>query len=205
MDQLKQKCINKTESCSNFIYDYKLDFDYDYDYVLAVSIISLVISAIGIVLNLISSIIFTFSNNMKTRFFHFVRYKCYGSLVMNLCDVTFFFSFFLYNRFNIGWLIPNRSNESYKSAFFYAFINMTIYLMMNAFTSYLDICLVYERIQIYKKNIKLFKNQKPITIMFFLFTFSAILTLPNLLSTEITEFRINRTDRMNDLSKVNIL
>ena len=148
--------------------------------------------------NTLSAYIFTFSNNMETKFLQLLKYKFFGCLTMSLSVLGSLLTlYFDSNNFESEWLPTNRLRNHFEWMFFDFFINQTIYLTINTFTSCVDVFLVYERIQLYRPRLTFLKTTRPIYIIVVLLVYSFLITLPLKLFMEIDiiylDFNSNQT------------
>ena len=182
-------CTNETdeEICSFLNYN-----QFDKEFTIVTLIVLLAISIIGIMFNTLSAYIFTFSNNMETKFLQLLKYKFFGCLTMSISALgTLLSLYFDSSNFELEWLATNRLRNHFEWMFFEFIINQTVYITINTFTSCVDIFLVYERIQLYRPRLTFLKTTRPIYIIVVLLVYSFLITLPQKLVMEIDKIHLH--------------
>ena len=144
-------------------------------------------SLLGLITNTLSLFIFTFSNNMNTRFLRYLKWYVVNSLV-----VTF-------NCFLLG-VVPlslkginynNNFNSNYSIMFFYVFICIPTFLVSYTFGSLLDIIIAYERILMYLPKVKFMRNIKIHLFLFVFFVLSCLINTPTIFSFDVASLSLN--------------
>ena len=150
-------------------------------------------SLLGIILNSITAFIFIFSNNSSTKFLKFLKFYSLNSLGISLNDFSFI-NYYLFTN-NYVYIINNKFyNESNLTPFI---VYLNFFVFFSTFSGMLDIFIVYERIQIYLRDLKFLRNKSAAIISFCVLLYSIVLNIPIGIAREICDVNISIESNVN--------
>lgn len=138
-------------------------------------LVVLVFSTLGIIFNLISTFILTFSNNSTTKFLQFLKFYSINSFLISLNDFINIICFFSTN--SIVYKFDKKS--FYKADILNNYIiYLNIWAVIYSISGILDIFIVYERIQQYTQFLKFLRNKTAGKITFGVVLYSIVINIP---------------------------
>lgn len=140
----------------------------------------------GILLNLLSLFIFTFSNNMNTKFLRYLKWYLVNSVTVGLN--TFIFTLLVSITDGRGKVTDKHVQffvSNYDVLFYILYIFTPIWTISYTYGNFLDIIISYERILMYLPRIIFMRNMKVYTFLLIILFLSILVNTSNIFSLSI--------------------
>lgn len=158
------------------------------------------VSLFGTLLNLLSLFVLVFSNNMTTKFLRYLRFSLVNSTVITVNSL-------LANMFMMTWNESPFGNDhklhnynmvsSYSYTFYYSYIYLPMWTLSYTYSSLMDIIIAYERILMYKPQIKFMRNWSIYSHLVLFLVISGLINLPANLSRDVKTTRMTFNSAAN--------
>ena len=155
----------------------------------------MLVSLIGIVLNVISVSILSL-RKFKDKFNKYLLIFSINSALLNFNDFLMFFSSLLFNSYNL--------NYSYSKGVYMIFYYV-LWSVLYSIGGFLDIFIIYERIQLINPKLSLLLKEKASRISIAVFFFCLIINIPINLSRRIESMQLLVSFCQEKLTTINFL
>jgi hypothetical protein len=162
----------------------------------------ILLSFIGVILNVLSLYIFVFSNNMNNKFLNYLKWYLGNSILVCLNYLIHFTMYFCLNRVMTMMPMGNRNWTSEYFILFYIFMFLPVWTITYTFGSLLDIIIAYERILLYMPTFHFMRNVKIHTYVIVFFVISFLINLPPNISRNFYNFTFHFEQPSNQSVKV---
>lgn len=155
-----------------------------YDLYIWSKLIEIIISGIGIILNIVSIFILIYSNNTNIKFLKYLKIYSFNSLIINISIFIISIIFYILNKsVYISNKIGLYDSETYMTYYIHGF--MSIITITYTFSGVMDIAIIYERIQLYSPRFRFLKQSSAYIISLCILLFCCILNLPPISAREV--------------------
>ena len=173
---------------------------YDFDNIMVVVTMSM--SAIGIILNLITNFIFFSSKNFNTKFLNLLKYYAVNSMVVNLN--SFILSLIFFRNKSIYITRNNNYFSSYNWTYYFTHPYLLIWTISYTFSGVLDIFIVQDRIQMMQPKMNFLKKLSSRMISFLVLVFCCLVNIPVNMARQVKTTTITLSNRTTEVYQYDI-
>ena len=189
MRVIKSNCtVEDSNICT---YD-ELNYSFGYR---ELSIIQITLDSLGIISNIVALLVLGHIKKRNRRFFQFLKIDTLTTLVSNINSLVLSLMFLvfvdnIYHLSNTSFVFFSRVEYINYFTYVYKMVWAIFYTMSTCF----DILLVYEKIQIYKRNTTFITKRSAILISSYIFLYSVILNGPINMTRDVMKKEFNTSD-----------
>lgn len=157
----------------------------DYTFEKTAVSVSLLMSLVGVFLNPLCFYVLYSTNTNNNKFLHLLKYYCLNSFMINLNDLIHNILFILLNT-ETNYVVENFTDEnnkyyeSYDFIYYKTKVYFPVWIVLYTLASFLDICIAYQRLQIYIPKLTLLERKSPRLIMFLCVLSAILINLPSI-------------------------
>jgi hypothetical protein len=160
-------------------------YESGYDFERIATIFALIISLAGVFLNPLCFFVIFSSNKTNNKFLHLLKYYCLNSFMISLNDSIHNF-LFIFPSSKANYIIENwtyENNQYYGNEEFVYYktkVFFPLWIVFYTLAGFLDICIAYQRLEIYIPKLTLFKKKSSGFTAFFCLLFAILINLPSI-------------------------